>query len=92
MSELETLEQSLQTLLDRFASLQQEKLLLQEENERQRREIMRTHSELLTLQEQHKRLRIAQGLGGSLEQREIAKRNLTNIICQVDRAIEILKQ
>lgn len=93
MDALESLEKTIETLLTRYASLQQENLLLREENERQRREMMRTHSELVTLQAEYKHLRLAQGLGGeSPEQRETARRHLAAIITQVDRAIEILKQ
>lgn len=92
MTELETLEQTIQTLLNRYSSLQNDYQALQEENERQRLEMMRTHSELVTLQEQHKSLRIAKALAGDSEQQENAKRQLTNIIAQIDRALEILKK
>ncbi len=92
MTELETLESSLNALLSRYSSLQADYQALQEENERQRNEILRTHSELVALQEQYKSLRIAKSLSGNPEQQEVAKRQLTNIIAQVDRALEILKQ
>jgi predicted nuclease with TOPRIM domain len=92
MEALDTLKQNLQTLLARYSSLQQENTSLREENERQREEVMRTHAELVQLQEQYKALRIAKGLGETPEQRETAKRQLGNIIAQIDRAIEIIKQ
>jgi len=92
MTELETLESSLNALLSRYSSLQHEYNALREENERQREEILRTHSELVNLQNQYKSLRIAKSLSDSPEQQDKAKRQLTNIIAQVDRALEILKQ
>ena len=92
MEALDTLKQNLQTLLARYSSLQQENTSLREENERQRDEIIRTHAELAKLQEEHKALRIAKGIAESPEERDIAKRHLGNIIAQIDRAIEIIKQ
>lgn len=92
MTELETLQSSIETLLDRYSSLQLDYKTLQEENERQREEILRTHAELLTLQEQYKALRVARSMAEEPEQQELAKKHLANIIAQVDRAIEILKQ
>jgi len=47
---------------------------------------------LAKLQEEHKALRIAKGIAESPEERDIAKRHLGNIIAQIDRAIEIIKQ
>jgi len=92
MTELETLEQSLQTLLTRFSSLQDENFALHEENERQREEILRSHAELLKLQSEHRNLLIAKGLTGDSEEQIKAKQHLTNLIASIDRVIEILKQ
>ena len=92
MEALETLKDNLQTLLSRYSSLQQENASLREENELQRAEIMRTHAELVQLQADHKALRIAKGLADTPEERDIAKRQLGNLIAQIDRAIEIIKQ
>ena len=50
MDALNNLEQNINTLLSRYSSLQQDYARLQEENEEQRREIMRTHAELVELQ------------------------------------------
>ncbi len=92
MTELETLESSLNALLSRYSSLQADYQALQEENERQRQEIMRTHSDFVTLTAQYNALRVAKSLSETPEQQEAAKRRLSNIIAQVDRALEILKQ
>lgn len=92
MEALDTLQSNLETLLSRYSSLQQENHSLREENERQREEIMRTHAELVRMQDQYKALRIAKGLADTPEEREIAKRHLGNIVAQIDRVIEIIKQ
>ena len=92
MDALNNLEQNISTLLSRYSSLQQDYSRLQEENEEQRREIMRTHAELVELQNQYKTLRIAKGLSEDPEQQEIARRHINNIINQIDRVLEILKQ
>lgn len=92
MEALDTLQSNVDTLISRYSSLQQENRSLREENERQRDEIMRTHADLVRLQEQYKSLRIAKGLAETPEEREIAKRQLGNIIAQIDRVIDIIKQ
>ena len=92
MDALNSLEQNLSTLLSRYSSLQRDFTRLQEENKEQRREIMRTHAELVELQNQYKTLRIAKGLSEDPEQQEIARRHINNIISQIDRVLEILKQ
>ena len=68
MTELETLERNIKTLLNRFSSLQDDNFALREENERQRQEIMRSHAELVKLQSEHRNLLIAKGLTGNPEE------------------------
>ena len=92
MTELETLERNIETLLTRYSSLQDENFALREENERQREEILRSHAELVKLQAMHRNLQIARGLTGNPEEQAQAKQHLTNMIARIDRAIEILKQ
>ena len=92
MTELETLERNIKTLLNRFSSLQDDNFALREENERQRQEIMRSHAELVKLQSEHRNLLIAKGLTGNPEEQIKAKQHITNMIASIDRVIEILKQ
>lgn len=92
METLNNLEQNILTLLSRYSSLQQDYTRLQEENEQQRLEVMRSHAELVELQNQYKTLRIAKGLSEDPEQQEIARRHINNIINQIDRVLEILKK
>lgn len=92
MDALNSLEQNINDLLTRYSSLQRDYSRLQEENEEQRREMMRTHAELVELQKQNKSLRIAQGLSADPEQQDLARKHLNNIINQIDRVLDILKQ
>ena len=64
---------------------------LKEDIERQRQELIRTHSELLALQQQNKRLATANAMT-SAESSEEALKRLNALIAQVDRAINALKK
>lgn len=91
MQSLEELTQNLHLLLERYTALQQENARLREDAERQRAELIRTHSELLELQQQNRRLATAGALG-SAEGNELALKRINALIAQVDRAINALKK
>ena len=78
-------------LLERYEALQQENAQLKADGERQRQELIRTHSELLALQQQNKRLATANALTAA-ESNEEATKRLNALIAQVDRAIAALKR
>ncbi len=93
MESLATLESNLLQLLQQYRELQQQLQALQEENELQREEIMRTHTELVQLRADYKHLEIAHALlldNADGEQRERVRQRLSNLIAQVDRALEAL--
>jgi hypothetical protein len=92
MEALDSLAQNVELLLSRYADLQRENRELREANENQRQEMMRTHSELVELQQRYRHLSQAAAMVGSPEERELAKRRLTALIDKVDKAIEVLKQ
>lgn len=93
MQSLDQLEQSLHLLLDDYHRLGSELKQLQEKEAQQREELMRAHSELYTLQQQHRALLTAHQMsGGNEADRLKAKEQLTRIIAQVTRAMEALKQ
>ena len=71
--------------------LQQENAALREEAEKQRQELIRTHSELLELQQKNRRLATANALTAAEGAAEATKR-LNALIAQVDRAIAALKK
>ena len=91
MQVLEELSQNVHLLLERYEALQQENAQLKADGERQRQELIRTHSELLALQQQNKRLATANALTAA-ESNEEATKRLNALIAQVDRAIAALKR
>lgn len=94
MKALSTLEKNLQLLIQQYRDLQKQLADLQNENERQREEILRTHAELVQLQTDYKHLETAHALlaeNTDTEQRDRVRQRLSNLIAQVDRAIEALK-
>jgi hypothetical protein len=93
MESLATLESNLLLLLQQYRDLQQQLVALQEENQHQRDEIMRTHTELLQLRADYKHLETAHTLlldEADGEKRERVKQRISNLIAQVDRALEAL--
>ena len=91
MQALDELSQNLRVLLERYEALQRENAALREEAERQRQELIRTHSELLDLQQKNRRLATANAMS-SAEGTEEATKRLNALIAQVDRAIAALKK
>ena len=91
MQSLNQLEQSVQTLLSRYAQQQTDLQTLRETNERQRQEILRTHSELFELKKNYQALLTAHQMVGGQEDRQRAKQQLSRLIEQVSKAMEVLK-
>ena len=91
MQALDEFSQNVHLLLERYEALQQENAQLKADGERQRQELIRTHSELLALQQQNKRLATANALTAA-ESNEEATKRLNALIAQVDRAIAALKR
>ena len=78
-------------LLERYEALQRENAQLKEESERQRQELIRTHSELLDLQQKNRRIAVANAMSDA-ETNEEALKRINALIAQVDRAIVALKK
>ena len=94
MKSLSTLEGNLQLLLQQYKELQQQLVALQGENERQRAEIMQTHAELVQLKTDYSHLETAHALladSVDAEERDRVRQRISNLIAQVDRALEALK-
>ena len=91
MLALDDLSQNVQLLLERYDALRQENARLQEDVERQRQELIRTHSELVELQQKNRRIATANAMI-SAEGAEEATKRLNALIAQVDRAIAALKR
>lgn len=91
MKALDELSQNVHLLLERYQALQQENATLRLDIEKQRQELIRTHSELLDLQQKNRRIATANALT-SAEGAEEATKRLNALIAQVDRAIAVLKK
>ena len=91
MQILDDFSRNVRLLLERYEALQQENASLREDIERQRQELIRTHSELVELQQKNRRLATANAMT-SAENSEEATKRLNALIAQVDRAIAALKK
>ena len=96
MESLEQLEQNLVQLLNQYQELQLQMKSLQEENRRQREEIIQTHADIQQLKRDYNKLHTAHTMllasEATAEDRAKAKQKITNIILQIDKAIEALTQ
>lgn len=91
MQALDDLSLNLRILLERYEALQRENAQLKEDIEQQRKELIRTHSELLDLQQKNRRIATANAMS-SAEGSEEALKRINALIAQVDRAIAALKK
>lgn len=96
MESLEQLEQNVLQLLNQYQELQLQVESLKEENQRQREEIIQTHSDMQQLKRDYNKLHTAHTIllagDATAEDRAKAKQKITNIILQIDKAIEALTQ
>ena len=88
---LDDLSSNVHLLLERYQALQQQNAALHEEIERQRQELIRTHSELADLQQKNRRIATANAMTNAETSEEALKR-INALIAQVDRAITVLKK
>lgn len=88
---LQQLEQSVAHLLRNYQEVCRQLQILEEANQRQRDEILRTHTELTELQQQYKKLQTAHALVAESPQRDVARRQLTAIIKKIDTTINLLQ-
>lgn len=91
MQALDDLSLNLRILLERYEALQRENTQLKEDIEQQRKELIRTHSELLDLQQKNRRIAVANAMSDA-ETNEEALKRINALIAQVDRAIVALKK
>ena len=91
MQALDDLSQNVHLLLERYQALQKENARLKEDIERQREELVRTHGELVALQQKNRRIATANAMTNA-ESNEEAYKRINALIAQVDRAIAALKR
>lgn len=92
MESLVELENNIHNLLERVSALEQEVATLNQKNDEQRQEIVRSHAELAAVQDKYRKLQLAHAMLGGEEERTAAKTHITNMIAQLDRALDVLKQ
>lgn len=96
MESLEQLEQCVSKLLNEHQELVLQVDALRDENKRQHEQILQAHADLHHLKQEYNNLHTAHTLllanEASEENRAKAKQRITNIILQVDKAIESLTQ
>ena len=96
MESLELLEQYVSQLLNEHQELMRQVDALKDENKRQHDQILQAHADLHHLKQEYNNLLTAHTLlladEASDENRAKAKQRITNIILQVDKAIEALTQ
>jgi len=91
MLALDDLSQNVHLLLERYTALQEENASLRDQIDRQRQELIRTHSELLELQQKNRRIATANAMTNA-ETNEEALKRINALIAQVDRAINALRR
>ena len=91
MQVLDDLSHNVHLLLERYEALQRENAQLREDIDRQRQELIRTHSELQELQQKNRRIAVVNAMN-TAENSEEATKRLNALIAQVDRAIAALKK
>ena len=91
MQALDDLSQNVHLLLERYTALREENAQLKQDIEHQRTELIRTHSELVELQQKNRRIATANALTAA-EGNEDALKRINALIAQVDRAIAALRK
>ncbi len=81
----------MQQLLQRYAALQEENNALKVKNEGLKQDLVERHAELSDLRRECRNLRLANSMLGSQETRTEAYGKLSQMIKQVDRAIELIR-
>ena len=96
MESLEQLEQNIHQLLNQYQELQLQVKALQEDNKRKQEELIQAHADFQQLRQEYNKLHTAHTVlladEATAEDRAKAKQKFTNIILQIDKAIEALKQ
>ncbi len=91
MQALDDLSQNVHLLLERYQALQEENVRLREDIDKQREELIRTHAELLELQQKNRRLATANAMSNA-ETCLLYTKRINALIAQVDRAISALRR
>lgn len=88
---ISTLEANLARLIAEYKRLKQDNQLMRDANDNMRAELIRTHSDYEELRKDYKKLQVASALGGNAEDRQKAKRQITEMIARIDQALALVK-
>jgi len=89
---IQALEQSVANLLAKYQEAQARIGELREANGHQRDELIRTHAELVELQNRYRTLQTAHALSTDAPERTQARKQISAIISKVDKTLELLKE
>ena len=89
---LQELEQSVTHLLRDYKEVCHQLDILNEANQKQREEIIRSHAEFAELQAKYKALQTAHALVADSPERDVARKQLTSILRKVDNTLQLLKE
>ena len=89
---IQALEQSVANLLAKYQEAQARIGELEEANGHQREELIRTHAELVELQNRYRTLQTAHALSTDAPERTQARKQISAIISKVDKTLELLKE
>lgn len=92
MEALDQLQASVERLLREMEGLRQRNAELEQEVERQYREIVEEHAKIVKLEGANRNLMVAHALSADSPNRQRAKNRLSVLINEVDRAMAILKK
>lgn len=92
MESLSVLEQSLSQLLEQYRQLRKDNEDLRLSLADKQEDLINAHAEIKSLRERVQLLSIARGLSETDESRDYAKQQLSLIIRQIDKALEVLQK
>ena len=89
---IQNLEESVQRLITNYQDALAQIEELRAANEHQRDELIRTHAQLVQLQNDYKNLHTAHALLTDSPARSSARKQISAIITKVDKTLELLKE
>jgi len=83
-------ETKLRKLISEYESLREQNEQLKTALERKHEDLMQAHQQILEVRNSYDRLRVAQNLGVTDEERVESKRRITKIVREIDKCLALL--
>ncbi len=83
-------EMKLRKLISEYESLREQNVQLKTALERKQEDLMQAHQQILEVRNSYDRLRVAQNLGVTDEERVESKRRITKIVREIDKCLALL--